>query len=128
MENIVQKDLDLPVLRNEVSNTKGLAHPVQAIQLDQGKTDEKLKYFAMKNVFGSHMTLNNEIEKQIYSQYKRLPTLPSSMIALETHLGLDEDFDFSDYLSDPLLSAIPTPQLHQTMEQKLGIAMPKNFM
>ncbi|KAM9986477.1 hypothetical protein ACTFIY_010899 [Dictyostelium cf. discoideum] len=128
MQSIVKKDLDLPTLRNESSNVKGLSHPVESIQLDQGKTEIKLKNFAMKNVFGSHMVMNNEIEKQIYSQFKRLPTLQSSMVGLETILGLDEDFDFGDYLCDPATSEAPLPQLHTAMEHRLGMTSSKSIL
>ncbi|KAM9968613.1 hypothetical protein ACTFIW_007763 [Dictyostelium discoideum] len=128
MQSVVKKDLDLPTLRNESSNVKGLSHPVESIQLDQGKTEIKLKNFAMKNVFGTHMVMNNEIEKQIYSQFKRLPTLQSSMVGLETILGLDEDFDFGDYLCDPATSETPLPQLHTAMEHRLGMTSSKSIL
>eukprot|EP01133_Synstelium_polycarpum_P019012 gene19012-22758_t len=74
------------------------------------------------------MTLHYEIEKQVYSQFRRLPTLQSSMIALETVLGLDEDFDFEDYLNDPLMSETPLPSLHETMEVRLGINAPRSIV
>ncbi|KAN0055759.1 hypothetical protein ACTA71_011645 [Dictyostelium dimigraforme] len=128
MQTISKKDLELPTLRNESSNVKGLSHPVESIQLDQGKTELKLKNFAMKNVFGTHMVMNNEIEKQIYSQFKRLPTLQSSNVGLETILGLDEDFDFGDYLCDPATSEVPLPQLHTAMEHRLGMTGSKSIL
>ncbi|KYR02171.1 proteasome maturation factor UMP1 family protein [Tieghemostelium lacteum] len=110
------------------SGVPRLSHPVQSIQLDNGKTESILKNFATTNIFGTHMTLHNELEKQMYSQFKRLPTLPSSMVALETCLGLDEDFDFEDYLNDPITSETPLPPLHSMMEQRLGLSLNKSII
>ncbi|KAF2074912.1 hypothetical protein CYY_003789 [Polysphondylium violaceum] len=128
MERVYKKDLELPQFTNSDSNVKSLVHPVQSITLDNGRTDARLKNFAVSNVFGKQVTMANDIEKQIYSQFKRLPTLQSSMIGLETVLGLDEDFDFEDFLADPMNSETPLPSLHSTMEVKLGMAMPKNMI
>ncbi|EGG20373.1 proteasome maturation factor UMP1 family protein [Cavenderia fasciculata] len=125
----VKTSIDLPdLVSHNTSNVQRYSHPVESIQRNQYSVDTRLKTFAASNVFGQHMVLHNEIEKQIYSQFKRLPTLNSSMIALETVLGLDEDIDFEDYLNDPLMSETPLPTLHSQMETKLGIAMPKSII
>ncbi|EFA76046.1 proteasome maturation factor UMP1 family protein [Heterostelium album PN500] len=94
------------------------------IYLFQESVDNRLKNFAVSNVFGQQLTMHYEIEKQIYSQFRRLPTLPSSMVGLETVLGLDEDFDFADFLNDPMMSEKPLPTLHDAMEIRLGMTKP----
>eukprot|EP01132_Coremiostelium_polycephalum_P005680 gene5680-7070_t len=122
----IQKRVELPPL---VSNdAQRFSHPVQSIQLDNGRTETLLRNFGTNMVFGQQMTINLEIEKQIFSKFKRLPTLPSSMLALETVLGLDEDIDYEDYLNDPLTSEQMPQPLHSTMENRLGLVGPKHII
>lgn len=53
----------------------------------------------MRKIFGSHMVARLEMEKEVLSQFQRLPVLESSYVGLETILGTDEDIEFEDYLS-----------------------------
>ncbi|GAM21004.1 hypothetical protein SAMD00019534_041790, partial [Acytostelium subglobosum LB1] len=125
--SVAQPNLSLPDQLTNENLSHRFAHPVESIQLNAHKVEQRLKNYALTNVFGQHMPVNCEIERQIYSQFHRLPTLPSSMVALETVLGLDEDFEFEDYLNDPIMSEKQLPNLHEAMEIKLGLQHPKNL-
>jgi hypothetical protein len=39
------------------------------------------------------------MEREILSQFHRLPVLESSYVGLETVLGIDEDIDYEDFLN-----------------------------
>lgn len=41
-------------------------------------------------------------ERAAFAEIRRLPTLPSSMIALEIALGRETSLDFQDYMNDPM--------------------------
>jgi hypothetical protein len=46
--------------------------------------------------YGKHVPLRMQIESEILSQFRRLPSLPSSMLGLETLAGRDTKLDVAD--------------------------------
>eukprot|EP01111_Echinosteliopsis_oligospora_P009755 TRINITY_DN291_c0_g1_i1.p1 TRINITY_DN291_c0_g1~~TRINITY_DN291_c0_g1_i1.p1 ORF type:complete len:132 (-),score=21.67 TRINITY_DN291_c0_g1_i1:61-456(-) len=97
-------------------------HPVEHIQKNWFKNQMEMEQFAIKKIFGTQMTARLEMERQILSQFQRLPSLESSFVGLEAVLGTDEDMEFEDYLSDPRMSEKSQPSVHDAMEAKLGMS------
>jgi len=93
---------DLPKLRNQNLSS----HPVQHIQKSWRADEESRKSFVVKRIFGTQMAMRFQMERDILSQFKRLPGLTSSFVGLETMLGTDEDIDFEDFLNDPRNSEV----------------------
>lgn len=54
--------------------------------------------FTVTNIFGSHMMMRFQMDKEALSKFQRLPGLQSSFVGLDTLMNLDEDMDFGDYL------------------------------
>jgi hypothetical protein len=96
-------------------------HPVEYIQKNHAKTQEQLKYTALKNVYGSHMVMRLEMEKQILSSFQRLPVLKSSFAGLDTITKKDLEFGFEDYLGDPFEREDIPKSVHHMMEAKLKL-------
>eukprot|EP01043_Picozoa_sp_COSAG02_P019258 COSAG02_NODE_921_length_15917_cov_4.428057_6_plen_95_part_00 len=46
--------------------------------------------------YGLHVPLRMQMESEILSQYRRLPTLQSSMVGLDTLAGRDTQINISD--------------------------------
>ncbi len=58
-----------------------------------------MEQFAVQRIFGTQMVARLEMERQILSNFQRLPALESSFVGLEAVMGTDEDIDFEDYLN-----------------------------
>jgi len=104
-----------------LKNENIVAHPVQHIQKNWIHDELTRENFALKRVFGTQMVMRLEMEREILSQFKRLPGLDSSFVGLETIMGTDEDIDFEDYLDDPRTSEVSPPSMHEVMEARLGM-------
>mmetsp|Transcript_23364 Transcript_23364/g.38431 ORF Transcript_23364/g.38431 Transcript_23364/m.38431 type:complete len:135 (-) Transcript_23364:173-577(-) len=102
-----------------------MRHPVEKLQKSMKEMESERKRFMMANVYGMHAPLKLRMEEEILGSFRRLPGLHSSFVGLDTLHNRDEDFDFSDYLADPRDSEMNTPDLHTTMEKRLGISMPR---
>jgi proteasome maturation protein len=105
---------------SKLRNHNHLAHPVQHIQKNWIIDEEVRENFAMQRVFGTQMVMRLQMEKEILSQFKRLPGLHSSFVGLETMLGTGEDIDFEDFLNEPGTSEI-TASVHDMVEVRLGM-------
>eukprot|EP01092_Planopodium_desertum_P009203 TRINITY_DN39508_c0_g1_i1.p1 TRINITY_DN39508_c0_g1~~TRINITY_DN39508_c0_g1_i1.p1 ORF type:complete len:130 (+),score=16.99 TRINITY_DN39508_c0_g1_i1:40-429(+) len=112
-----------PLTDEPAENLNADIHPVETIQKNWRRNQGHLDTLMIKNVFGSDMVMRLKTEDAIFSQFQRLPTLPSSHLALETLKGLDEDIDLEDYLGDPS-DSLESRDLHRTMEVRLGMKMP----
>jgi len=60
------------------------------------------------------------ILQTILSRVQRMPGLTSSLVGLETVLGIDEDIDYPDYLDPPELREKGVPDVFEAMEQRFG--------
>jgi hypothetical protein len=69
-------------------------------------TEQELKYNAMANVFGSHMVIRHELEKQILGSFQRLPALRSEFCALETITGRDTEMTFGDVFGGTIFVSV----------------------
>ncbi|CAJ1455160.1 unnamed protein product [Effrenium voratum] len=66
------------------------------------------------------------MERELLSQFQRLPGLPSSLVGLETVLDMDETIEFEDIMNLEANSAMsrftgPNRGLHDIMEQRLNM-------
>merc|ERR1711879_1124607 len=92
-------------------------HPVEFIQENYEKNREELKMQMVRSTFGTHMVNRIKTDEAIFSQFRRLPTLPSSFVALDTLKGADEGLEFEDILGDPSETFAP---VSLTLDQRLG--------
>merc|ERR1719440_959958 len=101
-------------------------HPVERLVLDHGRRSEQQEMMTKALIYGQHAPLKAKMEREIMSQFQRLPGLPSSMIGLETMLDMDDDIEFEDIFN--LEADAPMPRttgpnfgLHDVMEARLGL-------
>jgi proteasome maturation protein len=73
-------------------------HPIAALQRSN-MSDRSAKLDTVRRLYGSHMAMRLETERQIFSKNHRLPGLESSKIARQTLMGSDETMEFSDFLN-----------------------------
>jgi len=102
---------DLPVLTTgrdtmrqglgTIQNDKLPVHPVQIIQDTHFRRENESRKMMLNRVFGVYFPMRLQIEETILSQFQRFPGLKSSFVGLETLLGMDEEIEFEDYLSNP---------------------------
>ena len=69
---------------------------------------------------GLAFDLRQRIDCAIFAQFERPPQFPSSRMALETALDLDEDINVCDYLGDERC-AVCTMDPHAYIQAKHGI-------
>merc|ERR1712061_386829 len=90
------------------------------------RRDDRMDLQAKAMVFGQHAPLRDKLERELLSQFQRLPGLPSSMIGLETMLDLDDTIEFEDIFNldenAPMSKVVgPNRTLHDVMEQRLNM-------
>eukprot|EP00184_Porphyridium_aerugineum_P008773 CAMPEP_0184692656 /NCGR_PEP_ID=MMETSP0313-20130426/1042_1 /TAXON_ID=2792 /ORGANISM="Porphyridium aerugineum, Strain SAG 1380-2" /LENGTH=148 /DNA_ID=CAMNT_0027150499 /DNA_START=100 /DNA_END=546 /DNA_ORIENTATION=- len=101
-----------------------VVHPVQKIQHMHDMNERKVHNQMLALTYGAHYPMRLEFERQIVSQFHRLPCqgLKSEHLALDLLNGTDEKFGFEDYLNLP--SEAPedvnnNATLHTLMERKM---------
>ncbi len=62
----------------------------------RNEEDFKLRMLAL--TYGIHAPLRHKMDRTMLAQSQRLPGLRSSLIGLQTVMGLDEKIEFEDYL------------------------------
>ncbi|KNC53398.1 proteasome maturation protein [Thecamonas trahens ATCC 50062] len=110
-------------LGNTVAAELRPMHPVEAIEANAPAQEAALTKHALDATFGSHAFLRTQFEAAVFSQYHRLPGLPSSFVALDTLSGADESISFADYLGDAR-DPVEAPNLRAQAEALYGIRMP----
>eukprot|EP00959_Pyramimonas_sp_CCMP1952_P006024 126229-Pyramimonas_sp.AAC.1 len=113
------------VLRNGVGSLKQDAltvHPVEAI-LKQGPHNEREMRRKMNdNIYGSALSIREDLDRQILGRIQRLPGLPSARIGLDSLTGDLDKFGFESYLGLPQNSeAAPCNDLHAVMDARIGL-------
>merc|ERR1712216_274669 len=58
-------------------------------------------------IYGQHAPLKAKMEREILSQFQRLPGLPSSLVGLETLMDMDDDIEFEDIFNLEAEAAAP---------------------
>merc|ERR1711874_168201 len=101
-------------------------HPVERLLLDNMRRTEQQEMMGKALIFGQHAPVRAKIEREMLSQFQRLPGLPSSLVGLETVLDMDETIEFEDVFN--LEQNAPMPRLtgpnrgfHDVMEQRLNM-------
>lgn len=64
--------------------------------VQMAKDEVKRQREILAATYGLHVPLRMQMESEILSQYRRLPTLQSSMVGLDTLAGRDTDINISD--------------------------------
>merc|ERR1712216_582620 len=77
-------------------------HPVEAMQKKWVSLQEEQNLAVAGNVMGRSLPMELIQERSALAEIRRLPTLPSSMLALEISLGRETSLDFQDYTNDPM--------------------------
>uniref|UniRef100_A0A0G4I9P7 Proteasome maturation factor UMP1 n=1 Tax=Chromera velia CCMP2878 TaxID=1169474 RepID=A0A0G4I9P7_9ALVE len=100
----------------------GEKHPVEKVQLDRLRNEEDFKLKMLSAVYGTHAPIRHKMECGMLAQCGRLPGLPSSLVGLQTRLGLDEKIDFEDVLGvekpeDPTRGRT----YHEVLEKHFGV-------
>merc|ERR1711879_466405 len=101
-------------------------HPVERLLLDSGRREEKQEMMQLALVHGAHAPLRMKMERELLSQFQRLPGIPSSLAGLETVLDTDETIEFEDVFN--LEANAPTSRvtgpnfgMHDVMEARLNM-------
>merc|ERR1712194_634927 len=100
-------------------------HPVEKLVLDV-RRDDQMDLRAKAMVHGAHAPLRAKMERELLSQFQRLPGLPSSLVGLETVLDMDDTIEYEEIFNleeDAPMSKItgPNRSLHDVMEQRLNM-------
>ncbi|KAA8493581.1 Proteasome maturation protein-like [Porphyridium purpureum] len=105
-----------------------VVHPVQRIEHMSERQARETRDAALADLYGIHMPMRMEMERQIVSQFHRLPGLPSSHLALEFLNNTDLKIDFADYMNLPSERPdLPVIGMHEQMEKAIGMRMPSEF-
>jgi len=94
-----------------------LHHPVQQIEKHFFAAEHRSKKHMLAAVYGQHFPKQLMMEEAILSQIRR-PGLSSSLIGLETSMGLDEEIDFKDFLGKPEYSTKISLDQHADLEKR----------
>eukprot|EP00441_Pelagodinium_beii_P034225 CAMPEP_0197650100 /NCGR_PEP_ID=MMETSP1338-20131121/30743_1 /TAXON_ID=43686 ORGANISM="Pelagodinium beii, Strain RCC1491" /NCGR_SAMPLE_ID=MMETSP1338 /ASSEMBLY_ACC=CAM_ASM_000754 /LENGTH=151 /DNA_ID=CAMNT_0043224449 /DNA_START=79 /DNA_END=534 /DNA_ORIENTATION=- len=107
-------------------NGEPARHPVEKLLLDDTRHEEQQEMMAKAIVYGQHAPIRAKMERELLSQFQRLPGLQSSLIGLETVLDMDDTIEFEDIMNLEENSAMPritgpNRSLHDVMEQRLNM-------
>merc|ERR1719229_2034062 len=101
-------------------------HPLERLLMDSARRSEQQEMMAKSLVFGQHAPVRAKMERELLSQFQRLPGLPSSLMGLETVLGLDTTISFEDVFNREENAPVPRTTgpnfgVHAAMEQHLNM-------
>eukprot|EP00929_Paragymnodinium_shiwhaense_P120515 TRINITY_DN92474_c0_g1_i1.p2 TRINITY_DN92474_c0_g1~~TRINITY_DN92474_c0_g1_i1.p2 ORF type:complete len:140 (+),score=34.77 TRINITY_DN92474_c0_g1_i1:91-510(+) len=105
---------------------EGARHPVEKLLLNAGRRAEQQEMMTMALVHGAHAPIRHKIEREMLSQFQRLPGLTSSLAGLESVLGADESLHFENLFNledNSVASRTTGPNwgLHDVMETRLNM-------
>eukprot|EP00439_Symbiodinium_sp_Y106_P068956 s1975_g11.t2 len=101
-------------------------HPVERLLIDHSRREQQEEMRNKALVFGQHAPLKAKMERELLSQFQRLPGLPSSLVGLETVMDMEDTIEFEDIMNLEANSALsrftgPNRGLHDIMEQRLNM-------
>mmetsp|Transcript_55478 Transcript_55478/g.147432 ORF Transcript_55478/g.147432 Transcript_55478/m.147432 type:complete len:151 (-) Transcript_55478:62-514(-) len=110
----------------KASAEHGARHPLEKLLVDNARHAEQQEMMAKSMVFGQHAPIRAKMERELMSQFQRLPGLPSSMMGLETVLGLDTTIEWEDVFNReedaPMPRTVgPNFPVHRVMEKRLNM-------
>ncbi|CAK0798655.1 unnamed protein product [Prorocentrum cordatum] len=91
----------------KTSPETGARHPLEKLLVDNAKRAEQQEMMAKSVVFGQHAPIRAKMERELMAQFQRLPGLPSSMMGLETVLGLDTTIEWEAHCFSRASSSTP---------------------
>eukprot|EP00929_Paragymnodinium_shiwhaense_P024336 TRINITY_DN15005_c0_g1_i1.p1 TRINITY_DN15005_c0_g1~~TRINITY_DN15005_c0_g1_i1.p1 ORF type:complete len:139 (+),score=40.80 TRINITY_DN15005_c0_g1_i1:77-493(+) len=101
-------------------------HPVEKLLLNAGRRKEQQEMMTMALVHGAHAPIRHKMEREMLSQFQRLPGMTSSLAGLESVLGADENIEFENLFNledNSVASRTTGPNwgLHEVMETRLNM-------
>eukprot|EP00456_Euglypha_rotunda_P001961 TRINITY_DN10399_c0_g1_i1.p1 TRINITY_DN10399_c0_g1~~TRINITY_DN10399_c0_g1_i1.p1 ORF type:complete len:135 (+),score=30.59 TRINITY_DN10399_c0_g1_i1:206-610(+) len=123
------KETTLPVLHEPQDPMEGMRmmknetmfhHPVQAIQTQSTKKEKDRDHTMLSHIYGTHLPIKIKMEENILSQFKRVGGLRSSLLGLETLMGMDTEIEFEDFLDDADFRLTPQKSVLEQMEASFG--------
>ncbi|XP_046852890.1 proteasome maturation protein-like [Xenia sp. Carnegie-2017] len=102
---------------SNVQNDLSCSHPLEYSEKNYFHVQNKRDMMMLRSIQGLHAPLKLQLERTLASQKRRLPCLPSSMVALETLVGMDTTIGFDDFLNDPCDGETPR-DVHSLMENR----------
>jgi len=78
-------------------------HPVEAMQEAYLAHQEEMNMAIAAAAVSRNLPAHILAERRELAKVRRLPVLPSSMVALEVSMGLESSIGFEDVLSDPTM-------------------------
>mmetsp|Transcript_95717 Transcript_95717/g.259839 ORF Transcript_95717/g.259839 Transcript_95717/m.259839 type:complete len:151 (+) Transcript_95717:100-552(+) len=110
----------------KTSPETGARHPLEKLLVDNAKRAEQQEMMAKSVVFGQHAPIRAKMERELMAQFQRLPGLPSSMMGLETVLGLDTTIEWEDVFNREEDAPMPRTTgpnfpVHRVMEKRLNM-------
>eukprot|EP00440_Ansanella_granifera_P004665 gb/GFBE01005056.1/.p1 GENE.gb/GFBE01005056.1/~~gb/GFBE01005056.1/.p1 ORF type:complete len:153 (+),score=38.81 gb/GFBE01005056.1/:1-459(+) len=129
LEEMPDKRMQLQGMADSGPNTRNgeqCRHPVERLLIDHTRRSEQQEMMSKAIVYGQHAPIRAKMEREILSQFQRLPGLKSSLVGLETVLDMDDTIEFEDIMNLEEHSAIPRSTgpnrgLHDVMEQRLNM-------
>lgn len=98
-------------------------HPLDLQQQQLLYTLEQQQLQRASELYGSHAGLRLKTEREFCAMAQRLPGIGSSMLGLETVMGLDGHISVCDYLGRerPSVEGGPMLSVHDLIEKTMGI-------
>ncbi|KAF8820462.1 proteasome maturation factor ump1 protein [Cardiosporidium cionae] len=100
---------------------KGNKHPVEEIQLGFQRAEDR-RLLRLSSLFGGHAALKIQMENTALAGSTRLPGLPSSLLGLQIHMGMNDTLESAEILgSESPEMPYPRGSLHSYVERQFGI-------
>ena len=96
-------------------------HPLEPLQKQMARNETDRHREILAASYGQYVPLRMQMESQILSQFRRLPTLPSSMMGLDTLGNRHVELNVGDVFDSSESAEAPKVDLHGTMELRLGM-------
>merc|ERR1712014_95424 len=76
-------------------------HPVEKLIIESNRRGEQQEMQRLALVHGAHAPIRMKMERELLSQFQRLPVsgIPSSLAGLETVMDMDDEIEFEDILN-----------------------------
>jgi len=108
----------------DTTMTERPVHAVEEIQKTSLRNKIAMRDELNTQLFGKHHAIRVHRERNALAQFRRAAGLKSSLVALETSLGLRHDIDWSDVLNTPEKRETSV-DIHSLMETRQNNESPK---
>ncbi|KAI9355088.1 proteasome maturation factor UMP1-domain-containing protein [Zopfochytrium polystomum] len=97
------------------------AHPLENHLRAWNDTQESMRLASARHLYGAHMPIRLQMEREIVKQRQRVPTLRRTRLAEDILSGNDCNIEFEDFLGDRDASVYLVDP-HGAMERALGMS------